>query len=343
MKKTAILVFVVFCVVPLGSLWSNDDATAILSAMDRGIGKPIKVETLQGGSFQGILKAISDDRIEIVADDGQILQVDLASIEEYVIIDEEVTKETFFQDSASNRLVVMPTGFPMETGEFHVADQEIIAVTVSYGLSEHVSFWSGVSIPGFVFSGRYTVAPTDRFSLSLGSFAGVLWMEVPLSAAILPYAVASWGEPNNNFTLAVSPIMTLDFNRESVFELSGAVLALGGKLVLTAASSLIFENWIVWTKREVYNDSFELEHRRWDAVPWLLAPAIVFRIAGQRLSWDIGAVLPLFIYDSEDVFIEEGAEIDGPDYNRNVSYRLGGFGRDVIFPLPIISVTYRID
>ena len=203
MLKNVLLMFILFCVVPLTLLWSSDDTAPDFSTLDRGIGKPVRIKTLQGGNFQGILKAVGEDRIEIIADGGLILQIDRESIEEYSVIDEEVTKETFFQDSASNRLIVMPTGFPMETGEFHVADQEIIAVTVSYGLNEHASFWAGVTIPGFVLSGRFMFAPTDRFAFSVGSFAGLLWMEIPPLGAILPYVVASWGAPNNNFTLGI--------------------------------------------------------------------------------------------------------------------------------------------
>ena len=308
------------------------------------MGKPVRVKTVQGGNFQGVLRTVEDDRIEIVADDGQIILVDLASVVSFLVIDTEITKETFFQDSASNRLIVMPTGFPMDTGEFHVADQEIIAVTMSYGLNEHASFWAGVSIPGFVFSGRYILSPAERFAISIGSFAGLAWLERPLTGAVLPYLIASWGEPNNNVTAAVSPIMTFGFEESVPFELAGAVLALGGKMVLTSTTSLISENWVMWLKRDVYDNSVDPVRREWDAVPRFIFPAVVFRIAGQRLSWDIGAVLPIAIHDSEFVFFEDldpEAEEDG--YYRNSDYRIGGLFDDILFPLPILSVTYRID
>lgn len=102
----------------------------------------------------------------------------------------------------------MPTGFPMETGEFHIADQEIIAVTASYGLNEHVSFWAGLSIPGFLFSARYILSPVDNFALSVGSFAGLSWMENLQAGALLPYLLASWGEPDNNVRIGGSPVIT---------------------------------------------------------------------------------------------------------------------------------------
>ncbi|MBN1685050.1 MAG: hypothetical protein JW852_00265 [Spirochaetales bacterium] len=311
------------------SLPADGEPGTAAAAMTAAIGKPVRMKTTQGGVFHGILKLVAEDRIEIVADDGQILQIDLESVEEFTVIEEKITKETFFQDSAANRLIVMPTGFPMETGEFHVADQEIIAVTVSYGLNEHASFWAGLSIPGFLVSARYIFSPSDSFALSVGSFAGLSWMENLKTGVILPYLIGSWGEPNNNITVGASPIVTFDYTRATPFELNGAVAALGGKMVLTASSSLIFENWIMWLKRDVYGGSLDQASAKWDAVPRVLLPAVVFRIAGQRLSWDIGAIIPLFITDS--------------GYEANTGYRLQGIGGDAVIPLPILSVTYRID
>lgn len=325
------------------ALWGENETTDV-SLSPATIGNPVRVETIQGGSFQGVLKAISGDRIEIVAEDGQILQIDLNSIVSVQILDSSESRHTFFRDSASNRLVVMPTGFPMETGEFHVADQEIIAVTVSYGLNDHVSFWAGLSVPGFLLSARYILSPAERFAISVGSFAGLSWIEDLQAGAILPYLIASWGEPDNNVTIGGSPVMTFDLDRSKPFELSGAVLALGGKKVLTSTSSLIFENWIMWLKRDVYDNSIDPVDKRWDAVPNAILPAVVFRIAGERLSWDIGAVVPLLITNAEFVIVDpEASEEEEIGYNKNTGYKLQGVFDEAIIPIPILSVTYRID
>jgi hypothetical protein len=62
--------------------------------------------------------------------------------------------------------------------------------------------------------------------------------------------------------------------------------------------------------------------------PTINVVGLSFRIAGSRLSWDIGAVVPLFLYD---------------DPNSPEGVRLSGIGGDAIIPLPLISLTYRID
>ena len=159
-------IFIFFSVI---LLWAEDLESTDISDLINFADQPVKITTVQRGDFQGILKDVNEKWVEIVGKDGQLLFIDLDSVESYIVYSEELEKETFFQDSASNRLVVMPTGFPMETGEFHVADQEIAAVTMSYGLNEHVSFWSGISIPGFVLNARLiaSLVPTVAVSLAL--------------------------------------------------------------------------------------------------------------------------------------------------------------------------------
>jgi hypothetical protein len=318
---------------------------------------PVRIETGQGGNFQGILRAVKDDWVEVVDRDGLILFIDIQSIETYIVFDQTVTKDTFFQDSASNRLIVMPTGFPMEPGEFHVADQEIAAVTMSYGLSEHISFWSGISIPGFLMNARYTASFTPTFAVSFGSFAGLSWIgneDGSHTAGIIPYCIASWGEPNNNITVGGGPLIVYDLGSNQSPELPGVIGVFGGKKVITATTSLIFENWIIWGERTKYGSMepvanwYEVEDDSWgegywDFVPSMIFPAVCFRIASQRLSWDIGAVLPLQIANEEEVIIEADNDEEVQGYYKNTKYRLEGFGGEVILPIPILSITYRID
>ncbi len=222
-------------------------------------------------------------------------------------------RRSLYQDAAANRLIVMPTGFPMERGEFHVTDQEIIIVTASYGLTDYLTLWGGVSIPGMVLSGRLSVTPTPSVGLSAGAFLGVEWFEG--YTLVLPYALASFGSPEHNATVGGAGIFTL-WPREEV-GYSGAVLAIGGRTVLTPTAALVGEMWTIWPKPDGIRPA---------AVPLVFTPAGVFRIAGNRLSWDLGAVVPLFLR-----------------YYEGDGFSLGGVGDDTVIPIPIVSVTYRID
>lgn len=352
-KRMKIICIAIVLCISVMFIWSNEKQSSDLTDLINHLNKPVRIETTQGGNFQGILRAVEEDRIEIINKDGLILSIDIQSIESYIIFDQIISKETFFQDSASNRLIVMPTGFAMEPGEFHVANQEIAAFTMSYGLNEHFSFWSGISVPGFLLNARYIASPTPNFAVSFGSFIGLSWFDNFSYGGIIPYCIASWGEPNNNITLGAAPFILYDRTAESAMEFEGVIATIGGKKVITSTTSLIFENWIVWGKWPTYGpmapvadfwDVHEdyISDYYWDFVPSYILPAVCFRIAGQRISWDVGFVIPLEIVNTKDVEVESEIEEEF-GYFKNIGYKLQGLGGEFIIPIPIISITYRID
>lgn len=288
-------------------------AVADLEAL---LGTGISVRTAGGGSFQGTLIGVKDDRIEVLLSDGQILSIARTELTELLEVDDSAGSRSFYEDSASNRLIIMPTGFPMDQGEFQIADQEIIAVTGSYGINSWLSVWGGISVPGALFSLRVSIQVGQSTGMSAGSFVGASWFDLGLGPLVLPYGVVSFGEDDNNITIGSGFMMT--FNEG--FDIPGAVFAVGGKRTLTATTAIVTENWVVWTKRSSYNPTTEMSEENWTGVPLVIAPAAAFRIVNNRLSWDIGAVVPLIINGSPGNY----------------------FLNDPVIPIPILSVTYRI-
>ena len=308
--KTSVtgFIFLVLILASAACIWS--ETTTDPPELEELIGKAVRIETYGGGNFQGTLLAIIEDRLEIVLPDGQIIQVKKEAVEEYRELLVHKGRRTFYQDSASNRLIVIPTGFPMETGEFHITDQEIALITASYGLNQHVAFWGGISPLGALLNARFILTLGRSLAVSAGSFAGIEWVGVtdgPVSGLLLPYVLTSWGEPNNNITAGGAFAFTID--TAGGFQALGAVAVLGGKLVLTATTALVTENWFIWGK----------EDDTWQAAPLVGIFGLVFRIAGSRFSWDIGALLPIWI-----------------------SGGISGFVEGAYIPLPWISLTYRI-
>ena len=285
------------------------------------IGKPVQIETTGRGNFQGMLLSVLEDRVEIEGSDGEIIQISRSAIENYTEITPGKKGRAYYQDSASNRLLFAPTSFAMEPGEFHIADQELAVVTASYGLNKNISFWGGISPIGALFSGRFIATLSESFAMSAGTFIGLEWIGAgggPVSGLMMPYGLFSAGKSNNNFTAGGAAVFL--FNSSTGFETIAAVAVLGGKIVLTSTTALVTENWIIWGKG--YFPEF-LESR-WKPWPILICPALAFRIAGSRFSWDIGAVMPLSTVD------EDGTA------------KLGGVFGDAWIPLPWLSVTYRI-
>ena len=293
-----------------------------VEALSDMAGRQLRISTESGASFQGILYSVTDDFVLIQDRDGQILTLLRAVIEEVELIPSGPDKKAYYQDSAANRLLVMPTGFPMEPGEFHIADQEIAAVTMSYGVSENFSLWGGISIPGALVSARYTWPLGDKAAFSAGTFAGISWIE--FVGLMIPYTIFSVGTPEDNFTVGTGAVVTFHTNE---FALDAAVLALGKKWVLSDTTAIVTETWILWGKRSVYyTDREENVMEGWDAVPLAAVPGIAFRIAGEKFSWDVGAVLPILVTKDDGEYTVEG---------------LGG--EYTFIPIPLISLTYRID
>jgi hypothetical protein len=140
----------------------------------------------------------------------------------------------------------------------------------------------------------------------------------------LPYALASFGHPNRNLTFAAG--VPLWWSPEGGVRPAGVVGAIGGKIIVSSTASIVTENWVV-----AVSDGWA-----WTRLELMLFPAVVFRIAGSRLSWDIGAIVPLALHNMAQY--SSMGEILG----------YGGIGLEglmggTVIPLPILSVTYRID
>jgi hypothetical protein len=298
----------------LGSVHAAaDEDEEVDAAIERSIGRPVRVQTLGGGSFQGVLLSVTRDRLEVLESDGEIVTLSRGQVRALQEIPGGEGMRAFYQDSASNRLIFAPTGFAMEPAELHVTDTELIVVTASYGLNDYLSFWVGISPLGAVASARGILPLGDSVALSAGTFVGLEWLlgltGQPVTWLLMPYALASWGEPENNLTIGCAWALAAD--RLNGLQSYGGVAVVGGKLVLTATTALVSENWLIWGER--------FPGDGWDPIPLAGLFAVAFRIAGDRLSWDIGAIAPL-------------------GFDGGVT---GLFGGEFV-PLPWLSVTYRI-
>jgi hypothetical protein len=274
----------------------------------------VLVRTTGGGEFQGTLLRAGTDRLELVGAEGLIELIHreaIVSIEPIVLRRrDQDERDLYFRDAASNRLIVMPSAFGMDPGEFHITAQEIVIVTMSYGFSRNLSVWGGISIPGALGNIRYSIALGEDAALSLGSFAGMTWME-PIGLA-LPYSIVSFGSPDRNFTAGLALPFIISSN--DPFLVAGILAALGGKAIVSRTASIVTETWIFYSS----------DNGRWSRFDVAAFPAVAFRIAGGRFSWDIGAVLPLSLYQAKDGF------------------RIGGSIGGTLIPIPLLSLTYRL-
>ncbi|HAK46490.1 MAG TPA: hypothetical protein DCO79_11310 [Spirochaeta sp.] len=175
MKKKSILLLIMILIAagPIFAQFNDIER----DQLPNYIGLRVRLRTESGATFQGGLYSVDEEFITIIDRNCQIVIILKDAVEEAQIIDPNPDKKSYYQDSAANRFLVMPTGFPMETGEFHIADQEIAAVTMSYGVNQNFSLWGGISIPGAIVSARFITDIGEKSALSVGTFAGMSWIE----------------------------------------------------------------------------------------------------------------------------------------------------------------------
>lgn len=283
-------------------------------------GRRVAVRTEGKGVFRGELLTVAEDRLELVSPDGSIVSVSRRAVTEVVPVEEKGVGRDF-QDSAANRFVVMPTAFPMEKGEFHIASHQLAFFNAAYGVSSAVSVWAGVTVLGGLLNGRVSLRPAERLGFSAGIFAGGTWFS-PFTALLLPYGVMSVGAENRNMSVGLG--WPLGYFRQTVetpegiesgpwvFRTLGAVAVLAGKVPLSSTTAFVSENWF----------AVPYDGRTWDT-GLAVIPMQVLRVAGPRWSWDVGLALPVRVSSDEGL--------------------RWLFGGTALIPVPVLSVTYRID
>ena len=267
-------------------------------------GMIVRISTASGGDFRGELLAIGADRVEILDADGQIIAI---ARKEIISAERELGGLSYFQDAAENRLIVMPTAFGMDRGEFHEANQEIVAFTGSFGLGSHCTLWGGISIPGALMNVKASLPLPGFGGAALGSFVGYAWLGE--AWAFLPYAIVTYGTPARHLDAGAGmvKIFTPAVENELYW-----VITLAGKRPFARTAAVIGESWFILGPETPGEGDLMVT----------AVPMAVFRIASRRLSWDLGAAFPF-------VFLSRTA-------------RLTGLMEGNFVPLPIISITYRI-
>ncbi len=277
------------------------------------VNKQVWVETSNGGTFRGELLEAGDDRVQVVNADGIILQIPRDRIRSIHEIQQSANGSPALEDAASDRLITVPTAFPMEQGRLQMSNIEIVGVTASYGLTRNFSLWGGATFTGTALNARFAFdLAHGSAGISVGSFVGVNWFG-SLTDLIIPYSSFSIGSASRNVTVGVGGIFALSTDLPMYLDFTSFVFVLGGKLPLSSGLALVTENWLL-LPYDTFLNAF-------DEDPTLL-PALVLRFTGSRLSWDIGLAVPFTV---------------------DPSGFLGAFGLfNAVYPIPLASITYRI-
>ena len=164
----------------------------------------------------------------------------------------------------------------------------------------------------------------------------------------MPYVIGSFGSLNQNFTIGAAAPFYIDIAHEipvtagtdstpgterlSTYVVTGGIMAIGGKIVLSQTASIVTENWIA-VLTEYWDGA-------WRSPMVFAVPTVAFRIAGSRFSCDFGVGMGMYYARRWDTNWEEFNA--GAEYVRTYGDYEFDWITDVPVPIPILSVTYRI-
>jgi hypothetical protein len=167
---------------------------------------------------------------------------DTSRIVDVTIDDPVPVKESVFEDPASNRIILAPTGRTIKQGKLQLASMVVIPFAalpiVHVGITDYINLGIGVSLP----VGVFYIAPKIRFFNNdfLQISAGMLYAGASGSSGTglgIAYVSSSIGTPDNAFHFGAGYNFTQDFFlKEPFFEA-------GGEVSLGKGSKVISENW----------------------------------------------------------------------------------------------------
>ena len=176
-------------------------------------------------------------------------------------------------------------------------------------LSKDIAYSSTSS--GLITSSVSLASATTIFVTSIAFFSA--------SLEIQPHSHNGGAPP---FTIGLGGIGIYGWEKDvanSNYFLTGGACTIGGKFIISQTASIITENWVIIGKK------YEIAGDLWSALWGGFIPAVVFRIAGSRFSWDIGATMPFILF-----------------WNNELSSYIIYWIFDDPIPIPILSFTYRI-
>ena len=203
--------------------------------------------TQDGTTMIGRIADIGTDEIRFETSFGE-MAISLSEIREIRNVPASSVREGqyWFPNPNATRLFFAPTGRMLKQGEGYFADYYLFFPTVTFGLTDRITFGCGMSIiPGadqlFYFTPKVGLISTESFNVA----AGALIVKVPgdadddnASVGIL-YGVGTFGGPDASVTAGIG----YGYSGDDLAD--RPVFMIGGEKRLSRRIAFVTENWIV--------------------------------------------------------------------------------------------------
>jgi hypothetical protein len=264
------------------------------------VGKKVEIRLKDNTIIEGLVKAEDQNSYHLTSISGveMIIPKDRVRIIE---VQQPGHKRFRFIDPNYTRMMLAPTGWLLKRGQGYFADYYIFFPSISYGITNNISFCGGFSIiPGLpldlqlkYFIPRFGTEFSDLFSLS----GGFLYMDYRKIGIGLTFASATYGSIDKNITAGLALGYVRGKDEDFKFA-RRPVLFLGGNYRISNSIALLVEGWFIPFKEINLNTQ-----------PF----ALCIRFFGEKVAADMGFIII-------NILIEKGFPIPWLSFTYNFGH-----------------------
>jgi hypothetical protein len=239
----------------------------------------VTVTLKSGESYVGFITAQDDLTITIRTATGVFISVPRNQIAQMTwVTPSKVAPPRWRKDPNYSRLLVAPTGRPLEQGDGYFSDIYVFLVGVGVGMTDQIGMLVGMSIvPGVGLDEQvFYIAPKigHQFNENFAASIGTLFAHVNETSAGLLWGVATFGPVESSLTAGLA-WGYVKYEGNADFELTEEpTILIGGAVQMSNSLSLVSENWLIL-----------------GAEPSEMPFSIALRLFGEGLSADLGFIL----------------------------------------------------
>jgi len=220
--------------------------------------KTYQIELMDGSEFIGTIISLDSTKLEIKTSSIPKIQISLETVKKMKFIENKMVFRgtTAIPNPNPTRYLFAPSAFNLKKGEGYYQNTYLVLNSINYGITDHFSIGGSLelistfSTIGTGWSPIWMITPKLGYDVAknVNIGAGLLLANMGFKGGFqLAYGLATYGNPENNVTLAVST------GWANGNYLKNPPITLNGMFRMGRRTSFITENWIVPSIGNLYS------------------------------------------------------------------------------------------
>jgi hypothetical protein len=245
MKQLLILIFIFFSTI---FTVRSQEPVVLTGPLD--LEKTYQVELVDGSEFIGTILSLDSTLLEMKTASIPRIQINVATIKKMHVIENKMMFDgtVGIPNPNTTRYFFAPSAYNLKKGEGYYQNTYLVLNSINYGLTDHFSIGASLELTstfgtmGENWSPIYLITPKFGFEVAknVNVGAGLLIANMGFTGGLqLAYGLVTYGNPENNVTLAVSTGWA-----DGTY-LKNAPFTLNGMFRIGRHTSFVTENWII--------------------------------------------------------------------------------------------------